>query len=134
MRWGRNLVKTTGVDVIMTPLKTRGFEVQFDLSGVSYEAQGVPGDSGGAVFLKRGNQWELVGVMFAISIHDGQPYFTTAMFGQSTYMVDVAWYRAQIDAIVNAPAIPMVPGLLLAFCAVALAAVARASLRLRRPD
>jgi hypothetical protein len=131
IRWGRNLVKMSNMDVAMAPWNTRGFEVQFDQSGVTYEAQGVPGDSGGAVFLKRGSQWELVGVMFAITVHDGQPYYTTAMFGQSTFLVDVAWYRAQIEAITAAPQVPALPGPLFALAAVALAAAARVALRAR---
>jgi len=131
IRWGRNLVKTTGMDIDMAPWTTRGFEVQFDQSGVTYEAQGVPGDSGGAVFLKRGSQWELVGVMFAITVYDGQPYYSTAMFGQSTFLVDVAWYRAQIEAITAAPQVPALPGPLFAVAAIALAAAARGARRAR---
>jgi hypothetical protein len=130
-RWGRNLVEATGVDVTMGSWTTRGFEVAFDQAGVSYEAQGVPGDSGGAVFLKRGSQWELVGVMFAITIHEEQPYYTTAMFGQSTYAADIAWYFPQIEAIVSAPEIPLLPAPLFALCVVLLAGLGGAALSRR---
>ena len=92
----------------------------------------MPGDSGGAVFLKRGSQWELVGMMFAITIYDGQPYFTTAVFGQSTYLADIAWYKPQIESIIAAPEIPLLPAPLYALCAAALAVVAGAALK-RRP-
>lgn len=131
MRWGRNLVETVGMDVAMGPWTTRGFEVVFDQSGVTYEAQGVPGDSGGAVFLKRGSQWELIGVMFAITIFDGQPYTTTAIFGQSTYVADIAWYRSQIESIIAAPEIPLLPAPFYALCAAALAGVGGAALTRR---
>jgi hypothetical protein len=127
-RWGRNLVKTTSVDVPFGSWVTKAFEVQFDQAGVTYEAQGVPGDSGGAVFFKHGGQWQLVGVMFAITIFDGQPHYSTAVFGQSTYSADVLWYRAQIEAIVDAPQIPLMPAPFYALCAAALAGVARRAL------
>jgi hypothetical protein len=131
MRWGRNLVLTVGMEVDMGPWTTRGFDVVFDQSGVTYEAQGVPGDSGGAVFLKRGSQWELVGMMFAITIYEGQPYTTTAVFGQSTFLADIAWYKPQIESIIAAPEIPLLPAPLFALCAVALAGVARTALSRR---
>ena len=130
-RWGRNLVETTSVDVPFGSWVTKAFEVQFDQAGVTYEAQGVPGDSGGAVFFKRNGQWELVGVMFAITIFDGQPHYTTAVFGQSTYAVDINWYRPQIEAIVNAPEIPLLPGPLVAVGAAALVVAARLALSRR---
>lgn len=131
MRWGRNLVETSGMDVAMGPWTTRGFEVLFDQSGVTYEAQGVPGDSGGAVFLKRGSQWELVGMMFAITIFDEQPYTTTAMFGQSTYAADIAWYRTQIESIISAPEIPLLPAPLYALGAAMIAGIGGAALTRR---
>jgi hypothetical protein len=125
MRWGRNLVEVVDGDIVATGWTTRYFQVDFDQSGVTYEAQGVPGDSGGAVFLKRGSQWELVGVMFVITIYDQQPYFSTAAFGQSTFAADIAWYRSQIDAILAAPEIPALPWPLLLAAGAALAGCAR---------
>jgi len=106
VRWGQNLVTSVGEDVDYGSWSTHAFHVQFDQSGVTYEAQAVPGDSGGAVFLKRNGQWQLVGVMFAVTVFSGQDYYSSAVFGQSTYGVDISYYRPQIDAIINAQQIP----------------------------
>jgi hypothetical protein len=127
LRWGRNVVKHVGSDVPILGTTTRAFQVDFDQSGISHEAQGVPGDSGGAVFLKRGSQWELVGVLFAILVYTNQPA-DTAVFGNGTLSVDVAYYAAQIQSIITAPQVPALPWPAFAAGALALAAAARRSL------
>jgi len=81
--------------------------------------------------VKRGAQWQLVGVMFAVTIYTGQDYNSTAVFGQSTYVVDLSYYRPQIDAIVDAPQIPALPGTAAALAALLLAATGGAALSLR---
>lgn len=132
VRWGRNLVTDVAMDVQIGSTMTRAFQVDFDESGVTDEAQAVIGDSGGAAFLKRGSQWELVGVLFAIEIFAGQPYTSTVVFGQGTLSVDVAHYRAQIEAIMNPPPqIPALPWPALALAAAALAVAASRKLRPR---
>jgi len=133
VRWGRNQVNTVGVDIPYGDWLTHAFEVQFDQSGVTYEAQAVPGDSGGAVFLKRNGQWQLVGVMFVITAFSGQDYYSSAVFGQSTYSVDISYYRSQIDAILSAQQIPALPwnAALLAGLALALTGGAALTLRTR---
>ncbi len=129
IRWGRNDVFAVGIDVPIWPTTTRSFQVDFDQSGISHEAQAVPGDSGGAVFLKRGSpsQWELVGVMFATLVYTNQPA-DTAVFGDGTLSVDVAHYHAQIQSIITAPLIPALPWPTLALGALLLAAAARRTL------
>ena len=131
LRWGRNLVTSIGLDVAYGSWSTRGFVVHFDQAGVMYEAQAVPGDSGGAMFLKRNGQWELAGVMFAVSIFSNQPYSSTAVFGQSTYGVDLSYYRSQIASIVAAPAIPALPWTATVVILLAIAATGGAALSLR---
>lgn len=108
-RWGKNVVTQVGVDSAMSGMVTRAFQTEFDQSGITNEAQGVSGDSGGGVFIKRSGQWELVGVMFTILVFDGQPWESTAVFGTATLSVDVAHYRSQILAIMNPP--PQIPAL-----------------------
>jgi len=130
-RWGRNLVSAVGEDVDDGNGLTRGFHVLFDQSGVTYEAQAVPGDSGGAVFLKRNGQWQLVGVMFAVGVYPGQDYYSEVVFGQSTYITDISYYRPQLDAILSAPQIPALPWTAAVLAALLLAATGGAALSLR---
>lgn len=130
MRWGRNRVAVGSVDESFGGTTTRAFQVNFDQSGINYEAQAVPGDSGGAVFVKRGGQWQLLGVMFAILIYPGQPYYSTVVFGQGTLSADVSFYRSQILSLMNPPPeIPALPWAALALAAAVIAATAFGPLR-----
>ena len=131
VRWGQNLVTSVGTNVQYGSWSTRGFQVQFDQSGVQYEAQAVPGDSGGAVFLKRNGQWQLAGVMFAVTIFQGQDYYHSAVFGQSTYSTDISYYRSQIDAIIDVPQVPALPWTATVVILFAMAATGGAALSLR---
>ena len=56
------------------------------------EVQAVPGDSGSAVFFKRGNQWELAGIVNAAFTYNDQPD-GTAMFGNATMFTDLSKYN-----------------------------------------
>ena len=56
------------------------------------EVQAVPGDSGSAVFFKRGNQWELAGIVNAAFTYNDQPG-GTAMFGNATMFTDLSKYN-----------------------------------------
>ncbi len=124
MRWGRNVVEETGI-VVTT---TESFLVTFDESGGAlYESQAVPGDSGGAVFIKRGAHWELAGIMFARFLFADQPA-NTAVFGNESASADVSFYRDQIIAAMNPP-IPALPLLAALVLVGALAASARRAVR-----
>jgi hypothetical protein len=111
-RWGTNAVSVASTTV----LNTTAFEVEFDQTGgTTYESQAVVGDSGGACFAKRGESWQLVGVMFAMLVFgDGpggnpdQPA-NTAVFGNGTAVADVFFYRTQIESLT--PPIGPVPAL-----------------------
>jgi hypothetical protein len=122
MRWGTNAISANDLWVrasdLNPPLDVKSvatlFEAEFDTS----EAQAVNNDSGGAVFAKNGEAWELAGMIFDVQGYSGQPSPAfTAVIGNATYSVDLAYYRPQIVAIVPEPA----GGLLLAIATAALA-------------
>jgi len=56
------------------------------------ETQGVPGDSGSGVFYKRGNDWELVGIVNAVFRYTDQPG-GNAMYGNATLISDLSFYN-----------------------------------------
>ncbi|HUF62207.1 MAG TPA: trypsin-like serine protease [Verrucomicrobiales bacterium] len=93
------------------------------------EGQGVPGDSGGALFFDNGVNWELAGIMVAISqfdgnalldgapledvlpaLLDGQPSSSLAVYdyfgfpGSVTYSVNLSVFHDEILAIIPEPA------------------------------
>jgi hypothetical protein len=128
MRWGSNLVEQTGVSVSISSNTTESFLVTFDESGgVLYESQAVPGDSGGAAFIKREGVWELAGILFARALFTDQPA-GTAVFGNQSVTVDLSFYREQILAAMN-PEIPALPLPAIFALAGMLAASARRALR-----
>jgi hypothetical protein len=104
-RWGRNVVHMAGIDVPIMGTTTRAFESVFDIAGLTEEAQAVVGDSGGAVFVKRGAQWQLIGILFAINVFEGQPGYT-AVFGDQSYAVDLTRYRNQILSTMSPAVVP----------------------------
>jgi hypothetical protein len=84
---------------------------QFDQGGLPNEAQVVGGDSGSAVFYKRGGQWELIGIVNAsyssyenqfASISNGGTGSGTAMYGNYTTFADLSFYHNEILNIMNA--------------------------------
>jgi hypothetical protein len=116
LRWGRNAVSNDDSLLTLNGLTTQAFEAVFDFSTspdhVADESVVVSGDSGGAAFLKRNGQWELVGVLFARLIFTGQvDGGDKAVFGNVTEAADVAFYRSQIEAatapISEIPALPV---------------------------
>ncbi|MCA9148147.1 MAG: trypsin-like serine protease [Planctomycetales bacterium] len=123
-RWGTNLVEddetffnefdpdiTTTLE--QTTSDTVTFITEFDLDGsqsddtvttvggstaTAYESQAVVLDSGGAVFVKRDDQWLLAGITLAVEGHRNQPdATTTAIYGDTTYYADLATYLSQIQ-------------------------------------
>jgi hypothetical protein len=118
-------------DVTFAGLITHAFETAFDLAGLPEESQAVVGDSGGGVFVKRGSQWQLAGVLFAINVFEGQPS-STAVFGDRTYAADLAHYRDQILGIMNPPVVPALAWPQAAFAGGVLIGIARVALNGRR--
>lgn len=133
LRWGRNQVAAVGNEVTIPGSGTsRSFEARFDQEGFEDEAQLIRGDSGGAAFAKRDGQWELVGILFAVDPEPGQPP-DTAVFGNASLMVDVAFYASRIDDVVCPPLlVPLASASALVLCGIAIALWARRSLRRRR--
>jgi hypothetical protein len=121
-RWGTNnlvnansvsnifnqvLSPTTGVVALVTgdgyTRDVASLVASFDqnVGSPSYESQVVGGDSGSGVFYKNGTQWNLVGIADAQFIYKDQPGLT-AMYGDLTTYIDLAYYHDQIFNIINA--------------------------------
>lgn len=73
-------------------------------SALPNEAQVVSGDSGSAVFFKRNNQWELIGIVNAtysgLSGVDNQSP-ANAVYGNYSTFADISYYRNEILNIMN---------------------------------
>jgi hypothetical protein len=128
-RWGTNLIENPvpryagtlfGDHDLIADLDGYGQVVslytQFDktgpgYAGTAYEAQAVLGDSGGAVFYKSGTGWELAGLIHAVDLFSGQPPLDaegnslpySAVYGNTTFLSDLAVYRGEIVAHVPEP-------------------------------
>ena len=108
MRWGTNTVSTdelwVTVQVEATLRDVRSFATMFDILAGSDEAQAVMGDSGGAVFFKRGSAWELGGMVFTVKGFSGQPNVAfTPVDGNETFSADLSYYAPQIMSLVPEP-------------------------------
>jgi hypothetical protein len=107
-RWGINRIAGTGFDAFDAGMATHAFATLFS-DGEQWEAQAAPGDSGGAVFVRRGARWRLAGIMIAVGTFPKQPP-GTALVGNATHVADLSRYRDEIRALTGlAPARP--PGL-----------------------
>jgi hypothetical protein len=62
-------------------------------------ACGTGGDSGGGVFIRQGNQWQLIGMLDALSGLANQPAGTSVFNGNINVIADLSQYRTEIDAI-----------------------------------
>ena len=123
LRWGTNFVEDYPEFQI---LDTWAMSTVFDAGSSAHEAQAANGDSGGALFWQNGSEWELGGLIYAISEFTGQPG-QASLYGQLTHAADLAFYR---DEILDVTCLPEPTGGLSAGLAT-LAALARA--RKRRP-
>jgi len=115
MRWGTNEIEAVGFDVQLSGFTTRSFYSEFDQpppggsdnrcqAGVDCsEAQVATGDSGGAVYIKDGQEWELAGVIYAASAYrcSAPEHSSTAIYGDRSFVSDLSFYRDQILAIVR---------------------------------
>lgn len=94
-RWGMNTVSPGHIDVTgPNETITRCFQIEFTRGGV-HEAQAGVGDSGGAVFVRREQDWRLAGVMLSVSRLPGQKG-DLALFGNVTNAADLSVYARQI--------------------------------------
>lgn len=92
-RWGNNTVGGATTIGGYGYGETITFYTVFD--DIDGQAQGATYDSGGGVFIGTEENWELSGIMLMVGAHSGQPG-STAVFGNVTYVADLAPYRDQI--------------------------------------
>jgi len=59
------------------------------------------GDSGRGVFIRQGNQWQLIGMLDALSGLTNQPAGTSILNYNINVIADLSQYRAQIDSILR---------------------------------
>ncbi|MBN02234.1 MAG: hypothetical protein CMJ77_24285 [Planctomycetaceae bacterium] len=122
LRWGTNLIeddehfRNEFDDNITTVIDTNGDVIvlitEFDHDDgnsnelvkvdddfiTEFESQAVLNDSGGPLFYKNGNNWQLAGMAVGVDGFRNQPnVVTTAIFGNLTYFADLATYRDQIE-------------------------------------
>ena len=95
---GDRLVRQGSVDVV-------SIATQFDEDySMPSESQGTRGDSGGGLFVKRNDVWELAGIMFTVTGLEGQPR-DTAVFGDFLASADLSYYHEQIEAAIRLPSL-----------------------------
>jgi hypothetical protein len=94
MRWGTNEVARASF-VLNTGPTTQCFAIRFE-SGLPtpHESQAASADSGGAVFIKSGEQWELAGIMLATTRCESDR--NVAIYGAFTFIADLSFYRDRI--------------------------------------
>jgi hypothetical protein len=68
------------------------FDNQSAPGSTPLEFQGISGNSGSSVFFKRGNQWELAGILHAIVTYPDQRAAAT-VYGNSTLISDLSYYN-----------------------------------------
>jgi hypothetical protein len=94
IRWGTNIIDSVGIPEGVNTNSETAFQTTF--SSTPSNAQGAPGDSGGAVFHQDASgQWTLAGIMFTINNLVGQPA-GISVFGDATYSADLSIYRSEI--------------------------------------
>jgi hypothetical protein len=111
-RWGENTVSgTTTISYSVSGTTRTVHSIVTDFDQLEGEGQAATGDSGGGIFHLNNNNtplvstddfWELSGMMVTIGTFSGQPA-DTAVYGNLTYAVDIAYYKNQILAVVPEP-------------------------------
>lgn len=100
-QWGENQIETIGEMINYGYGHVAGFTTQFNTGAGPNEAQAASGDSGGAAFRQVAGGWQLAGLMVAVDHYENQP--GAAVIGNSTYVLDLSFYRSQLVAIVPEP-------------------------------
>ena len=126
LRWGTNLIEDDELfgrrefdDDITKVVQTNGDVIslitEFDYSEgnsdrtvvsdgdfiSNFESQAVVNDSGGPLFVKNNDVWELAGMAVAVEGYPRHPnIIRNAVFGSITYHADLATYRDQIVEVV----------------------------------
>ena len=98
-RWGTNRIQTTGEWLAQRSWLTRSlvfrFDARSDPGSTLFEAQATTGDSGGGVFVKRDQGWELVGMMTSVTGSIATPPHIS-IIGDMTNAADLSSYRSEI--------------------------------------
>jgi hypothetical protein len=98
-RWGTNRIVEVGQKARQDSFRTWSFVTKFDSpdeeDSTPHEASATLGDSGGAVFAKRDDEWQLIGLITSVGGTIDKPKQATA-FGDLTYVADLASYRQEI--------------------------------------
>ena len=111
--WGNNKVNLGGVSTINAGFgNLTAFAMDFTspstvgpTSQTSDESMVSAGDSGGGAFQKIGGSWQLVGILDAEQTQLNQPA-STSVYGDTTYAADIATYRSEVVAVLNAGPVP----------------------------
>jgi hypothetical protein len=104
VRWGENALASVNETIAYGYGDVRSVFTSFDSGELTQEAQGVSGDSGGAVLHHDGTGWVLAGMMVAVGTHENQPGGnTSALIGNITAAADLSFYRNEILAIIPEP-------------------------------
>jgi len=104
LRWGTNTV--TAFWTAGNP-PTHSFYTTFDEPGdpdhTDHECQTANLDSGGALFSKKGPNWELAGILWASGLWVGQNPNTSALRGNASIAADLSVYRDDILTLTATP-------------------------------
>lgn len=109
LRWGTNLMAGTASGVSALGYTTDVLQTTFSNPATSGsqatadEAIVATNDSGGGVFWKNGDQWELAGINILLATFNNQPA-STAIFGNESWAADLSQYNTQILAVIPEPA------------------------------
>ena len=103
-RWGTNRIEQVDVVTRQELYSSRAFAFEFDPPDAPdttrYEANAALGDSGGAVFVERDDEWELAGMMISVSSLRNGAFAGTdtrgSAYGDHTWAVDLSHYREEI--------------------------------------
>ena len=103
IRWGTSLATLTNFDIDSGAGDVLSFQTSFDPSlGVDDLGQAVRGDSGGAVFQKNQDIWELVGVIHAVGLLENQPGGTrSAVYGGTSFIADLFQYSDELRSLID---------------------------------
>ena len=98
-RWATNRISSAFDVLAQGKMTSRAFVMRFDepysRNATRHEAQAAVGDSGGGVFVRRDGEWQLLGLMVSVSGIRNAPG-SGAVYGDSTYVVDLSHYRPEI--------------------------------------
>jgi len=103
-RWGENETRNY-THVLLQDLRwgqTNTLITDFNASGAAAEAQPVDRDSGGGLFVEKGNSWELAGVVLAIgtpTVYSGPDARFNAVYNNGAFYGNLAAYRSRIEDI-----------------------------------